>query len=76
VSDRESVADAKARAERAKAREIEAHRRAIELQEKAAAMFDRVHYSEEARNAQQRADRAREMLRQALAEQESAGDEL
>ena len=35
-------------------------------------MFDRVHYSEEARNALQRADRAREMLRQALAEQESA----
>ena len=72
MSDRGSVEDAKARADEAKAREIEAHRRAVELQEKAAAMFDRVHYSQEARNALQRADRAREMLREALAEQESA----
>ena len=62
----QSVEDAKARAKAAKAREIEAHRRAVELQEKAAAMFDRVHYSHEAQNALQRAEHAREMLRQAL----------
>lgn len=71
----QSVEDAKARAREAKAHEIEAHRRAVELQENAAAMFDRVHYSEEARNALARAERAREMLRQALAEQESTRDE-
>jgi hypothetical protein len=63
---------AKARALQAKAREIEAHRRAITLHEDAAILFDRLHQSGKSRDARQRAERAREMLRLALEEQEEA----
>ena len=62
--------NAKARAMQAQAREIEAHRRAINLQESAAIMFDRVHRTDRSRNARERADHARKMLWQALAERD------
>jgi hypothetical protein len=54
----------------AKTREIEAHRRAIKMHEDAVILFDRLHQTGSA-NARERAERAREMLRQALAEQEA-----
>jgi hypothetical protein len=65
-------ATAKDRARRAKVLEIEAHKRAIELHEQAAAIFDRLRYEERAQNARERAERTRQLLQQALAEQ--AGD--
>ncbi|HWI01155.1 MAG TPA: hypothetical protein VNT27_12560 [Propionibacteriaceae bacterium] len=63
---------AAARAAKAKAREIEAHRRAIKMHEDAVRLFDRLHQTEKSRAARERADRAREMLRDALAEQAEA----
>jgi hypothetical protein len=65
------AARAKARAMQATAREIEADRRAINLQESSAIMFDRAHQNDKSRNARQRAEHAREMLWQALAEREA-----
>lgn len=67
-----SAEAAKARARRAKAREIKAHRRAITLHEDAAVLFDRFHLAGNSRDARQRAERAREMLRLALEEQAEA----
>jgi hypothetical protein len=61
---------ARAWALQAQAREIDAHRRAINLQESSAVMFDRAHQAGRSRNARQRADHAREMLLQALAERD------
>jgi hypothetical protein len=68
----DSAEAAKARALQAKAREIEAHRRAITLHEDAAILFDRLHQSGRSRDARERAERAREMLRLALEEQAEA----
>ena len=68
MSDLVSARSARARAMQVQAREIEAHRRAINLQESSAIMFDRVHQTAKSHNARQRADHAREKLRQALAE--------
>ena len=66
---------ARDRAAQAKAREIEAHRRAIMMHEDAAALFDRSHQPDRARDALQRAEHARELLRQAVAEQAAAAAE-
>jgi hypothetical protein len=60
------------RAAKAKAREIEAHRRAIKMHEDAVRLFDRLQQTEKSRAARKRAERAREMLRNALAEQAEA----
>jgi hypothetical protein len=76
VSDQGSVQDAKARARAAKGREIEAHRRAIKVHEDAVILFDRFHQTGKSLRARERAERARELLRQALAEQEEAGEQI
>ena len=68
MSDLVSARSAGARAMQVQAREIEARRRAINLQESSAIMFDRVHQAAKSRNARQRADHAREKLRQSLTE--------
>jgi hypothetical protein len=65
------AAQAQARAARAQVREIEAHRRAITMHEDAAALFDRFHQPDKARDALQRAEHARKLLRLAIAEQAS-----
>jgi hypothetical protein len=54
---------------RAKARELEAHRRAIKRHEDAVILFVRFHQTAKSRDARQRAERAREMLRLALGQQ-------
>ena len=61
------------RAAQAKAREIEAHRRAITLDEDAAELFDGLHQTEKSHAARERAERARNTLRRALAEQAESG---
>lgn len=60
----------------AQAREIEAQRRAINLQESSAIMLDRAHQPGRSQNARQRADHARDMLRQARAELEQFQKEV
>ena len=61
---------AKSRATAAKVREIEAHRRAIKMHQEAVILFDRLHETGKSANAHHREQHAREMLRQALREQE------
>jgi hypothetical protein len=56
-----------------RAREIDAHRRAITMHKDAATLFDRLHQPDRAGAALQRAEHARELLRQAIAEQAQAG---
>jgi putative ubiquitin-RnfH superfamily antitoxin RatB of RatAB toxin-antitoxin module len=76
VCDQGSVEDARARARAAKAREIEAHRRAIKMHEDAVILFDRFHQTSKSLRARERVEHARELLRQALAEQEEAGGQI
>jgi hypothetical protein len=64
------------RARAAKAREIEAHRRAIKMHEDAVILFDRFHQTGKSLRARERVEHARELLRQALAEQEEAGEQV
>jgi uncharacterized protein (DUF1778 family) len=63
------------RAAHAKAREIEAHQRAIKIHRDAVTLFDRLDETKSA-GARERAERAREMLRLALGEQEESGTDL
>ena len=70
MSDQELPDSAKSRAAKAKAREIEAHKRAIKLHEDAVILFDRLHKDGKSLSARERAERAREMLRLALTEQD------
>lgn len=74
MCDQGSVEDARARVRAAKAREIEAHRRAIKMHEDAVILFDRFHQTGKSLRARERVERARELLRQALAEQGKLGN--
>ena len=61
---------AKSRAMAAKVREIEAHKRAIKMHQDAVILFDRLHQTGRSTDARKREQHARDMLSQAIREQE------